>query len=73
MIATSLVLNGATVYITSRKESNCRDAFQRINMNKQRVPDCKGSCHFIPADLSSDEQAEILVQKLFEREPGASF
>lgn len=58
MIAEGLVDAGATVYITSRKQTECDETAASLSERGG------GRCHSIPGDLSRTEEIERLVAEL---------
>lgn len=62
MIASSLVQNGAKVYIASRKEKQLQEAQKALN---EKGP---GRCEYIVADLSSKAGCDALCDSLKTRE-----
>jgi NAD(P)-dependent dehydrogenase (short-subunit alcohol dehydrogenase family) len=60
MIARGYVENGATVYISSRKKDVCDAAAAELSK--------VGTCHSLPADLSTDAEAKRLAAALAARE-----
>jgi len=60
MIAATFVKNGAKVYISSRNEEVCKEVEQELRKY--------GSCTAIPADLSSNEGRQKLINTLMEKE-----
>ena len=61
MIARGYVEAGARVYVASRKAEVCREVAAELSK--------LGTCHAIPADLSSESAARELAGALGEREP----
>lgn len=60
LIAQGFVLQGAKVYISSRKAEACEEAAHAIGP----------ACLPLPADLSTNEGCRTLADRLAEREPG---
>lgn len=60
MIVQGLLEAGVTVYFTSRKDADCREAEEALSAH--------GRCHGIAADLSSPEGATALAKQILERE-----
>ncbi len=61
MIARGFVLNGARVYISSRKARVCEEVAAELSK--------VGTCVALPADLSSRDEAQRLAAELAAREP----
>jgi len=61
MIARGYVENGATVYISSRKPATCDAAAAELSK--------LGTCRSLPADLSTEAEANRLGAELARREP----
>jgi NAD(P)-dependent dehydrogenase (short-subunit alcohol dehydrogenase family) len=61
MIARGYVENGATVYISARKKDVCDDMAAELSK--------VGTCHSLPADLSTEAEAKRLAAELAGREP----
>jgi NAD(P)-dependent dehydrogenase (short-subunit alcohol dehydrogenase family) len=61
MIARGYVEAGARVYVASRKAQVCQEVAAELSK--------LGTCHAIPADLSSESAAGALADALGEREP----
>jgi NAD(P)-dependent dehydrogenase (short-subunit alcohol dehydrogenase family) len=60
MIAQGYVENGATVYISSRKASVCDEVTAELSKS--------GTCHSLPADISTMEGIEQLAAEIAKRE-----
>ena len=61
MIARGYVENGATVYISSRKQEVCDEVAAELSK--------LGTCHSLPADLASEAECNRLAAELAKREP----
>ena len=61
MIASGLVANGVSTYITARKAAECEAAAARLST--------VGTCTAIPADLSTAEGLDSFVEEVTAREP----
>ncbi|MFN8643784.1 MAG: SDR family oxidoreductase [Candidatus Binatia bacterium] len=61
MIARGYVENGATVYISSRKQEVCDGVAAELSK--------LGTCHSLPADLGSEAECNRLAAELAAREP----
>ena len=61
MIARGYVENGATVYVSSRKKEVCDEV--AVELSKV------GTCHSLPADVSSEAECNRLAAELAKREP----
>jgi NAD(P)-dependent dehydrogenase (short-subunit alcohol dehydrogenase family) len=59
MIAAGFLQQGATVYISARKAAACDEAAQQLSK--------LGTCHSLPADVSTVEGAQGLARALLER------
>jgi len=61
MIAQGFVENGARVYISARKQSACEQTVAELSVH--------GECFALPADLSTEAEANRLAAELAAREP----
>lgn len=61
MIASGLVANGVTTYITARKEAECEAAAERLSAH--------GTCVAVPADLSTTDGLASFVERIAAAEP----
>ncbi|HMK64280.1 MAG TPA: SDR family NAD(P)-dependent oxidoreductase, partial [Thermodesulfobacteriota bacterium] len=61
MIARGFVENGAKTYITARKAEACQKTAEELSQY--------GTCVAIPADLSTSQGQDFLVQAVREKEP----
>ena len=61
MIARGYVENGATVYVSSRKKEVCDEVAAELSKI--------GTCHSLPADVSSEAECNRLAAELAKREP----
>jgi len=62
MIAMGYVKNNCTVYISSRKQSDCDKSAEQL------TKEGPGKCYSLPADLSKEEDIKHLVQEFSKRE-----
>jgi len=61
MIARGFVVNGARVYVSSRKAEACREVAEALSR--------EGTCLALPADVSTEAGCRRLSEELAEREP----
>jgi NAD(P)-dependent dehydrogenase (short-subunit alcohol dehydrogenase family) len=68
MMAEAFVLNGARVYISSRKKSQCDRVAETLNQREVAGEAGKGVCVSLPADLSTLQGVAHLVDQFSKRE-----
>lgn len=62
MISEGFIINGATVYISSRDAKGCEEAVNELNALG------KGKAHAIPANFYSEDDCKRMVEELSKRE-----